>query len=100
MNDNEPTPINGATEEQTTEEEIVIIHVTQDSSGGFDIGYDTDASPIILAGIAWYLERMASLGLQAQFARIAQQQQQEQQPPRKGIYVPQGFTQDHKKGQN
>lgn len=76
--------------EETNPEPALTVWLTDN---GFHFSINEDLNPVHLAGIAWYLEKMASRAL----AIVTTAQQQLQQPE---LFVPEGFTKDHKRKRN
>lgn len=87
--DDEPTPVNG--EEEVDTSPVLTLYV--DQFGNYHLETRL-VSPMDLAAAAWYIDQMARRLLASIMAA------QNSQPQGPGLYVPQGFTQDHKKGRN
>lgn len=90
----EPTPING--EEEATEETqpLGYLRIEIGEDGGYAMTTNLD-NPVAWAAAAWYVEMLARRALTMQMGIP-----QPEQPRKPGLYVPEGFTADHRKGQN
>lgn len=84
-----PRLVDENTEQGETITPDLVVYITEE---GYSVE-TTIENPVHLAAVAWYLDQMARRGLAAM---IAQQAVMEQRQP--GLFVPEGFTQDHKKG--
>lgn len=92
--DKEPTPING--EDNTTEgEPLGYLNVSIGEDGGYAMTTNLD-NPVAWAAVAWYIEMLARRALTMQMGIP----QPEPQSKTAGLYVPEGFTADHRKGHN
>jgi hypothetical protein len=89
MEDDAPKqePDDTESQEESGNTPAVSVWITED---GYHTEIAADLNPITLAGIAWYLEKQAQRGM----SMLLQAQQQAQGP---GLFVPPGFTRDHKR---
>jgi hypothetical protein len=59
----EETPEEASTEEANEDTVGTVVTAGIDDAGGFHFSIAPNLPPVILAGIAWYLEAMANIGL-------------------------------------